>query len=182
MLDSLKTLLEHQVKDLYNAENQLIKALPRMAKKARNPRLKEAFEAHLAETREQVKRLEAIASILEIKPSGKTCKAMLGLIAEGKEVLDETGHEPVLDAALIAAAQRVEHYEISGYGTARVIAEQLGESKVVELLEQTLNEEKNADDTLSRVSIEQILPAAQQEPDQVIVTSSSRSRAGQAAR
>lgn len=160
MLDTLKSLLEDQIKDLYNAENQLLKALPKMAKKASSQPLKSAFEAHLAETREHVERLASIAETLETKPGGKTCKAMQGLIEEGKEVLEEDGDESVIDAALIAAAQRVEHYEISAYGTARAIAEQLGETAVVKLLEKTLKEERGADEKLSGISLKDILPAA----------------------
>ena len=160
MLDSLKSLLEEQIKDLYSAENQLVKALPKMAKKASSPNLREAFESHLEETRGHVERLAAVAELLEIKPSGKTCKAMQGLVEEGKEVLEEEGADAVIDAALISAAQRVEHYEISAYGSARAMAEQLGETKVIKLLQATLDEESAADEKLSGISTDEVLPAS----------------------
>jgi ferritin-like metal-binding protein YciE len=160
MLDTLNALLEEQIKDLYNAENQLVKALPKMAKAASSPELKEAFTSHLEETKGHVDRLKQVAEILEIKPTGKTCKAMQGLVAEGAEVLEEDGEEPVIDAALIAAAQRVEHYEISAYGTARAIAEQLGLKDVVKILQTTLDEESAADEKLSTISEDGVLVAA----------------------
>lgn len=165
MLDSLKALLEEQIKDLYNAENQLTKALPKMAKKASADSLKAAIEDHLRETEGQIERLENVAKILEIKPSGKVCKAMKGLIEEGKEALDEDGIDTVIDAAIIAAAQRVEHYEIAAYGTCRALAEQLGMDEVVQLLEETLNEEKAADEKLSEISTGELLPAAPQDSE-----------------
>jgi len=160
MLDSLKSLLEDQIKDLYSAENQLIKALPRMAKAASSASLREAFETHLDETRQHAERLQSIAQLLEIKPGGKKCKAMEGLVEEGKEVLEEDGEGAVIDAALIAAAQRVEHYEISAYGTARAIAEQLGVGKIIKLLQTTLDEESAADEKLTAISVGEVLPAA----------------------
>jgi ferritin-like metal-binding protein YciE len=160
MLDTLKDVLEDQIKDLYNAENQLVKALPKLAKRANDPGLREAFENHLEQTKGHVERLESVAEILEIKPSGKTCKAMKGLIEEGKEVLDDEGDGPAVDAALIAAAQRVEHYEISAYGSARAMAEQLGEDKVIQLLQQTLDEERAADEKLTDISTGGVLAAA----------------------
>lgn len=170
MLSTLKSLLEDQIKDLYNAENQLLKALPKMAKKASSESLRMAFEGHLDETREHVERLVQVAEMLETKPGGKTCKAMQGLIEEGKEVLEEDGEGAIIDAALIAAAQRVEHYEIAAYGTARAIAEQLGERKIIKLLQATLDEEKGADEKLSGISTGEVLPATgratdEEEPD-----------------
>ena len=152
MLDSVQSVLEDQIRDLYSAENQLLKALPRMAKKANTPTLKEAFESHLEETKEHVERLQQIAEILEVKPGGKKCKGMEGLIAEGKEALEEDGEDAALDAAIIAAAQRVEHYEISAYGTARALAERLGDRKIIQLLEATLEEEKAADEKLTQIA------------------------------
>lgn len=160
MLDSLNQLLADQIKDLYNAENQLVKALPKMAKASTDPALAAAFESHLDETRNHVRRLEQAASSLGFKPSGKTCKAMRGLIEEAAEVLDERGESAVIDAALIAAAQRVEHYEISAYGTARAIAEQLGENEVAALLQATLDEEAAADERLTDISEGGVLTAA----------------------
>jgi ferritin-like metal-binding protein YciE len=159
-LATLTDLFKDQLKDLYSAENQLIKALPKMAKKARHPDLKRAFQEHLAQTEGHAERLASIGSTLGIKLGGKKCKAMEGLIEEGKEVLEADGQDAVLDAALIAAAQRVEHYEISAYGTARAIAEQLGDSKSAGLLQETLNEEEAADEKLTEISEGGILQAA----------------------
>lgn len=159
-MESLNELLEDCIKDLYSAENQLVKALPKMAKKAASESLREAFLAHLEETEGQVERLESIGKALDIKLKGKKCKAMEGLIEEGKEILEEEGRSAIIDSALIAAAQKVEHYEIASYGTARTIAEQLGESKVAKLLQETLDEEGEADKKLTSLSIEEILPAA----------------------
>ncbi|MBC7771680.1 MAG: ferritin-like domain-containing protein [Pyrinomonadaceae bacterium] len=163
MLDTLASLLEDQIKDLYSAENQLLKALPRMVKKSSSDTLQRAFESHLQETKVQVERLEQICSMLEIKPGGKKCKAMEGLLEEGKEVLEEDGSADVIDAALIAAAQRVEHYEISAYGSARTFAETLGHTDIVALLQQTLDEEKAADEKLSGICTDEVLPATIQE-------------------
>jgi ferritin-like metal-binding protein YciE len=159
-MNTLSELLEEQLKDLYNAEKQLTKALPAMARKASTPSLKEAFTGHLEETNNQVQRLEEIGQTLGIGLKGKVCKAMEGLIEEGKEVIKEKGDRLVLDAALIAAAQRVEHYEISAYGSARALAEQLGHSDAVELLQATLDEESGADEKLSSISLDEILGEA----------------------
>lgn len=164
-MDTLDDLLEEQLKDLYSAENQLLKAMPRLAKKASSPVLKRAFETHLKETERQVARLDKIAKRLGVKLSGKVCAAMKGLIEEGKEVIEEDGAGPVIDAALIAAAQRVEHYEISAYGTVRAIAEELGEAEVAKLLQQTLDEESATDEKLTKISVEQLLPAASKEAE-----------------
>src|SRR2546423_15193034 len=120
-MDSLKDLYVEELKDLYNAETQLLKALPRMAKKAASPDLKAAFEEHLGQTEGQVNRLEKIFRKLGEKPTGKTCKAMKGLVEEGKEIIEEDGEESGPDAAVIGAALKEEHYEIAGYGTARAV-------------------------------------------------------------
>lgn len=159
-MESLTELLQEQLKDLYNAEKQLTKALPGMARKASTRSLKECFTSHLAETNGQVARLEQIGGIMGIGLKGKTCKAMQGLIEEGKEVIAEKGQKLVIDAALIAAAQRVEHYEISGYGSARALAEHLGLEDVADLLQQTLDEESAADSKLNTISLDEILPMA----------------------
>src|ERR1700680_3647680 len=143
--NSLQELYIDELRDLYNAETQLVKALPKMAKAASNGQLREAFEEHLRQTSEQVSRLEQIFEQLEEKPSGKKCLGMEGLVKEGAETIGENYAEDVLDAALIGAAQRVEHYEMAGYGTARALAELLGENEHVSLLNQTLEEEKQAD-------------------------------------
>src|ERR1700678_4679316 len=159
-LPSIEKLLEDQLKDIYSAENQLVKALPKMAKKAAAAGLKNAITSHLEETKHQVERLNQIGQTLGIKLSGKKCKAMEGLIEEGTEVLEAAGPGPVIDAALIAAAQRVEHYEISAYGSARALAIHLGHENVAELLQETLDEESAADEKLTSISEEEILPNA----------------------
>lgn len=151
-MDSLKDLYIDELKDLYNAENQLLKALPKMAKKASAPELKRAFQDHLMQTEGHVNRLEKIFEGLGEKPTGKTCKAMKGLVEEGKEIIEEDGDESVLDAALIGAAQRVEHYEIAGYGVVRTFASLLGENTAVDLLQRTLNEEGETDKKLTALA------------------------------
>lgn len=151
-MDSLKDLYIDELKDLYNAENQLLKALPRMAKKASAPELKRAFQDHLVQTEGHVNRLEKIFKGLGEKPTGKTCKAMKGLVEEGKEIIEEDGDDSVLDAALIGAAQRVEHYEIAGYGVVRTFASLLGENTAVDLLQRTLNEEGETDKKLTALA------------------------------
>jgi ferritin-like metal-binding protein YciE len=151
-MDSLKDLYIDELKDLYNAENQLLKALPKMAKKAAAPELKRAFQDHLAQTQGHVDRLAKIFKGLGEKPTGKTCKAMKGLVEEGKEVIEEDGDDSVLDAALIGAAQRVEHYEIAGYGVVRTFASLLGEEDAMGLLQRTLNEEAEADTKLTKLA------------------------------
>jgi ferritin-like metal-binding protein YciE len=145
----LHDLLVDELKDLFNAENQIIKALPRMAKAASSPELRKAFEKHLVETRKQVERLEQIGRALDIKLTGKKCKGMEGLIEEGKELLEEDLEDDALDAGLIGAAQKVEHYEIAAYGTARTHAEMMGHDKVARLLQQTLDEEAATDKKLT---------------------------------
>jgi ferritin-like metal-binding protein YciE len=159
---TIEKLLEDQLKDLYNAENQLLKALPRMAQAANGEELKEAFETHLEETREHVNRLDEVGKLLGAKLSGKKCKAMEGLIEEGKEILKEMdGPEGIIDTALIAAAQRVEHYEISAYGTARALAERLGQNRIAQILDQTLEEESATDEKLTEICQNEALPAAE---------------------
>ena len=144
-LESLRDLYIDELKDLYSAEKQLVKALPKMVKNATNPDLKKAFSDHLSQTEGHVARLEEIFESLEASPRGKKCVGMEGLIEEAKEMLEEDAAEDVLDAGLISKAQHVEHYEMAGYGTVRRFAQILGETEHVELLEQTLNEEKEAD-------------------------------------
>jgi ferritin-like metal-binding protein YciE len=151
-MNPLEELLVDELKDLYSAENQIIKALPRMAKAATSPELRRAFERHLEETRRQVERLDQIGEELEMKMTGKKCKGMEGLIAEGRELLDEDLEEDALDAGLIGAAQKVEHYEIAAYGTARTHAEMLGFRKIAKLLQQTLNEEGATDKKLTQLA------------------------------
>jgi ferritin-like metal-binding protein YciE len=159
-LPTISKVLEIQLKDLYSAENQLVKALPKLAKKASSTSLKEAITSHLEQTKHHVDRLESAGQNLGIKLTGKKCKAMEGLIEEGAELLEAEGPGPVIDAALIAAAQRVEHYEISAYGSARALAEQLDHTDVAKLLQETLNEESAADKKLTSISEGEILSAA----------------------
>jgi len=155
-LKSLRDLLVDQLKDLYSAEAQIIKALPRMAKAATSEELRRAFQEHLEQTREQAVRLEQVCQELGEKPRGKKCKAIEGLIEEGKELMGEDAEPSVLDAGLIAAAQKVEHYEIAGYGCACTWAEQLGLDRAVKPLRQTLDEEKATDERLTRLAEEEI--------------------------
>jgi len=157
-IQSLSKLFEDQLKDLYSAESQLVKALPKMAKKASASGLKDAFTSHLEETRQHVERLDQIGENLGLKLNGKKCKAMEGLVEEGADVLEADGPGAVIDAALIAAAQRVEHYEISAYGTARTFAEHLGHPDAARLLQETLEEESAADEKLTGISTDEVLP------------------------
>ena len=153
-LRNLKDLLLDQLKDLYSAEEQLIKALPKMAKASTSPELREAFQNHLGETEGQLKRLKEVFTKLGSRAEAKLCKAMEGLIKEGDEILKQKGsaNPAVLDAGLIAAAQKVEHYEIGSYGTARSFAKLLGEDEAAELLQETLDEEGEADKTLTTIA------------------------------
>lgn len=149
---SLHDLYVSELKDLYNAETQLLKALPKMAKASTSDELRTAFEEHLEETRGQVERLDKIFKELGINPKGKKCKAMEGLIEEGKELLEEEAEPTVLDAGLIAAAQRVEHYEMAGYGCVRTFATLLGYEQAADLLQETLDEEGAADKKLTELA------------------------------
>jgi ferritin-like metal-binding protein YciE len=148
-LESLHDLYVDELKDLYSAENQLLKALPKMAKAASAPELEAAFTDHLEETHGHVTRLEKIFKKLDVSPKGKKCKAMEGLVEEGKEVMEEDAAPAVMDAALIAAGQRVEHYEMAGYGCVRTFARLLGYDDAAELLQETLDEEGAADKKLT---------------------------------
>jgi len=156
---SLQELYVDELRDLYNAETQLVKALPKMAKAASNDQLREAFQEHLRQTSEHVSRLEQIFEQLGEKASGKKCLGMEGLVKEGSETIKEDYSDEVKDSAIIGAAQRVEHYEMAGYGTVRAFAELLGETDHVSLLEQTLEEEKQADVKLTQLA-EEINPKA----------------------
>ena len=151
-LTSLKNLLIEELRDLYSAETQLTEALPSLANAASRSELKEAFNEHLEETREHVERLEEIFDQLGESPQGEHCDAMEGLIAEGEERIQEDGDSDVKDAALIAAAQRTEHYEMAGYGSARTYAAELDLSDVRSLLDETLSEEKKADKLLNKIA------------------------------
>ena len=151
-LESLNDLFVEQLRDLYDAENQLIKALPKMAEGANSVELRQGFEEHLEQTKEHAQRIETIFEQLGQKAKAKKCKGMEGLIKEGSEALEEDMSEDVKDAAIIAAAQRVEHYEIAAYGTVRTFANLLGETEAATLLEQTLEEEKETDDKLTQLA------------------------------
>ena len=159
-METLAELLTDELKDIYNAEHQLIKALPKMAKKSSSEALSAAITKHLGETQNHVKRLETAGEELGIKLTGKKCHAMEGLILEGKEVLEEKGQNPVIDAAIIGASQRIEHYEMAAYGTARAMAEALGHDKVAKLLQATLDEESAADEKLSQIAESEVLEDA----------------------
>lgn len=150
--ESLHDLYLEQLKDLYDAENQLIKALPKMAKAASSEELRNAFEEHLEKTKEHARRIETIFEGMGEKAKGQKCKAMEGLVKEGGEVIEEGMEDGVKDAALIAAAQRVEHYEMAGYGCVRTYASLLGDSEAANLLEQTLQEEREADELLGGIA------------------------------
>lgn len=159
-LDSLERLFVEELRDVYYAEKQLVKALKKMGKSAHDERLKEALENHRNETEVQVTRLETIFDFLDLKPRGKTCHGINGIIEEGEEMMEEEGDEAVLDAALIAGAQRAEHYEIAAYGTMRSFAERLGYTEATELLTKTLKEERAADEKLTELAMNLIHPRA----------------------
>ncbi len=151
-ITTMHDLFLEQIEDLYDAEQRLVKALPKMAKASTSDELREAFESHLEETRGHVERLQKVFGIIKVKPKGQTCPAMQGLIEEGEEVVTNIEASPLRDAGLIASANRVEHYEIAAYGSARAFAEALGLEEAVELLQETLNEEVEADENLTELA------------------------------
>jgi ferritin-like metal-binding protein YciE len=155
-LNSLDDLYVHELQDLYSAENQILKALPKMAEAASSPELKTAFQEHMKQTEGQVQRLDQIFEKLGRAKHGKKCAAMEGLVKEGEEVLKEEADPDVRDAALIAAAQRVEHYEIAGYGTARTFACMLGDQEAQQLLQATLDEEALTDEKLTKIAMSRV--------------------------
>mgnify|MGYP001774014755 CR=1 FL=1 len=161
-LKSMQDLAIHKLQDLYDAENQIVKALPEMIDAVSNQQLKQGLQAHLDQTKQQVQRLEQIFQQLGEKPGGEKCKGMEGLIKEGQKIIKEGGEPAVLDAAIIGAAQAVEHYEIAGYGTARTIAQSLGMNEAAQLLEQTLNEEKQTDEQLTQIAEQNVNQQAKQ--------------------
>lgn len=148
-LESLHKVFIAQLKDMYSAENQLLEALPKMAEAATSAKLQQAFGEHLIETQEHVRRLDEVFSTLDFKPGGHRCKAMAGLIEEGEEIINEDGEPEARDAALICAAQKVEHYEMATYGSLRAYARVLGLDDAHKLLTRTLQDERNADSTLT---------------------------------
>ena len=159
-LDTLEKLYISELRDLYSAENQLLKALPEMAKGASSPDLKDAFQKHLEQTKGHVERLEELFEQLDESPKGKTCQAMKGLIEEGSEILKEEGEESVLDAGMIVAAQKVEHYEIASYGSVRTFANLLGQDEAARLLQSTLDEESETNEILNRLAETVVNPEA----------------------
>jgi ferritin-like metal-binding protein YciE len=172
-MESLHELYVSELKDLYSAEKQIVKALPKMVKNATNPQLKKAFSDHLDETEGHVDRLEKIFQMLGEKAGGKKCKGMEGLIEEAKELLDEDATEEVVDAGLISKAQHVEHYEMAGYGTVRTYAQQLGFSDQAKLLQQTLDEEGRANELLTQIAETAVNVEAEEGEEET--TSSQRS-------
>ncbi len=160
-LNNLNDLFMHELKDVYHAEHQIIKALPKMAKAATSNDLRNAFETHLRETEKQIDRLDMVFEKLGEKAKGEKCKAMEGIIKEAEDMMSENADSDVMDAALIACAQRVEHYEIAGYGTLCTYAKQLGHKEVVDLLQMTLQEEKNTDMKLTSIAESKINIKAQ---------------------
>jgi ferritin-like metal-binding protein YciE len=164
-LQTIDALFEHELQDLHSAEQQLVKALPKMAKNATSEELRRAFETHLEQTHGHLERLDKIISDLDLSAGRHKCKAMEGLIAEADELLKADALDSVRDAAMIGAAQRVEHYEIAGYGTARTYAEMLGHAEAAQLLQQTLDEEKETDELLSGLAVSSVNVEAQNESE-----------------
>jgi ferritin-like metal-binding protein YciE len=177
-MESLKELYVEELKDLWSAETQLTKALPKMMKAASNPKLKKAFNTHLKQTERHVKRLERIFKELDESPRGKKCVGMEGLIKEGQELIKEKPEADVLDAGLIAAAQHVEHYEIAGYGCVRTWARQMGEDRQAELLQETLDEEEQTDRLLTELAESEINVEAEEEGTQGRPATRSRAKQG----
>ena len=164
-LDTLQKLYISELRDLYSAETQLVKALPKMAKGASSPELKDAFEQHLEQTKGHVERLEQLFQQLGESPRGKTCHAMKGLIEEGSEILKEEGEDSVLDAGIIVAAQKVEHYEIASYGSVRTFANLLGKDEEAKLLQSTLDEEAETNQILTQLAESIVNPEALSETE-----------------
>jgi ferritin-like metal-binding protein YciE len=179
--DSLRQLYVNELKDLYNAETQLVKALPKMAKASSNAELRQGFEEHLRQTSEHVSRLEQIFDMLGEKATGKKCLGMEGLVKEGAETMSEDYQGAVMDAAIIGAAQRVEHYEIAGYGTVRTFAELLGENEHVSRLAQTLEEEKQTDEKLTQMAEQINSQAGEGEVEEIETRQISKQRSKPAA-
>ena len=152
-VDTVEKLFLNELKDLYSAEKQITRALPKMAKAASSEELREAFQTHLEETRGQIERLERVFELIGAKASAKTCEGMKGLLEEGSEIIEEADEGEVRDAGLIGAAQRVEHYEIAAYGTVRAMAQTMGNAQVADLLQQTLDEEGKTDKLLTKIAM-----------------------------
>jgi ferritin-like metal-binding protein YciE len=161
-LNSMQDLMIHKLQDIYDAENQALKAYPQIVGAVKSPELKQALEQHMEQTKNQVQRLEQIFQQIGEKPGGETCKGMQGLIQEGQKIIKEGGDPNVLDAAIIGAAQAIEHYEMAGYGTARTLAQQAGMTEAAKLLEQTLEEEKQTDAKLTKLAEQNVNQKAKQ--------------------
>ncbi|MBC3785511.1 ferritin-like metal-binding protein YciE [Spirosoma sp. LMG 31448] len=161
-METMDELMEHTIQDLYSAEKQALEAMPQLAQRVQNEQLRQAFQLHQQETQEQVTRLEQIAEQLGIEPDGETCMAMQGLVEEVQDLLDQLEDGPVADAAIIGAAQKMEHYEIASYGTARTLAQQAGQTQIADLLETTLNEEKATDEKLTDIATSSVNKKAAQ--------------------
>jgi ferritin-like metal-binding protein YciE len=174
-MESLKKLLQDELEDIYDAEHQLVKALPRMVEASSSPELQQALRQHLTVTQNQIKRLEQVFGALGEKAKRKPCKGMAGIVSEGNEMLEEDLDDSTMDAAIISAAQKVEHYEIASYGTVRTLAQTLGNNEVGELLEETLDEEKEADRRLTQIAESSINSEAASEEGE----SNGRNRASQ---
>ena len=155
-MKDLRELLAHEIRDLYSAESQIIQALPRMAKAVKDQKLRKTFDKQLSETEAQQKRLKQIAGMMAIPLQGSKCRGMEGLINEEERLLGDISEPHVLDAAMIGAAQRIEHYKIAGYGTAKAYAEQIGENQIADLLSRSLSEDKHADQSLTDVAVHQV--------------------------
>lgn len=165
-MEALQKLLQDELEDIYDAEHQLVKALPKMIERSSSPELQRALKEHLTVTQNQVKRLEQVFEALGEKAKRKPCKGMAGIVSEGSEMLEEDLEESTKDAAIISAAQKVEHYEIASYGTVRTLAQTLGNNEVAELLEETLDEEKEADQLLTQIAESSINSEAASEEDE----------------
>ncbi|GAB3949794.1 ferritin-like domain-containing protein [Spirosoma harenae] len=155
-MKTMQELMEHTIRDLYSAENQILEALPQLIQQAQDDKLRQALQLHQQQTEQQVQRLEQIAEQMDIDPDGETCMAMQGLVEEAQDLLSQLEEGPVSDAAIIGAAQKVEHYEIASYGTARTLAQQAGQDQVADLLQQTLEEEKQTDEKLTEIATSQV--------------------------
>ena len=165
-MEALKKLLQDEIEDIYDAEHQLIKALPKMIERSSSPELQQALKQHVTVTQNQIKRLEQVFETLGEKAKRKPCKGMAGIVSEGSEMLEEDLEESTKDAAIISAAQKVEHYEIASYGTVRTLAQTLGNNEVAELLEETLDEEKEADERLTQIAESSVNSEAASEANQ----------------
>ncbi|GAB2524832.1 YciE/YciF ferroxidase family protein [Spirosoma aerophilum] len=162
-MKTMDEFMEHTIQDLYSAEKQALEVMPQLAQRVQNDQLRQAFQVHQRETEGQVARLEQIAQQLGIEPDGETCMAMQGLIEEAQDLLSQLEDGPLADAAIIGAAQKMEHYEIASYGTARTLAQQAGQDQVADLLETTLQEEKSTDDKLTGIATSSVNQKAAQE-------------------